>query len=155
MQWEAGWGRREVRRELKGRTTGGLGGVASRLGKNHFFVNSEILGLQIWRKKNPVNYDKLELWQNSVNQIFNPHAFLFFLLTGATWYYHAIYLVFTYVLSFTGCEYDIFEVISNLHRQGYNFGGKFDKFSGKPFRKLNSAEFMEFIFSKSGGQRES
>ena len=24
----------------------------SRLGKNHFFVNSEILGMQIWRKKN-------------------------------------------------------------------------------------------------------
>ena len=87
---------------------------------------------------------------NSVNQIFNPHAFLFFLLTGATWYYHAIYIVFTYFASFTGYEDDIFEVISNLHVQGSKFGRKFDKFGGKPFKKLNSAEFMELVFSKSG-----
>ena len=49
----------------------------------------------------------LKSQQNSVNQIFNPHAFLFFLLTGATWYYHAIYIVFTYFASFTGYADDI------------------------------------------------
>ena len=27
---------------------------------------------------------------------------------------------------------------------------KKDKFGGKSFKKLNSAEFMEFVFSKSG-----
>ena len=69
--------------------------------------------------------------QNSVNQILNPHAFFFFLLTGATWYYHAIYKVLTSFALFTGYKYDIFEVISNLHIQGSKFGRKFDKFGGK------------------------
>ena len=31
-----------------------------RLGKKHFFVNSEILGIQIWREK-PVNYNGFEI----------------------------------------------------------------------------------------------
>ena len=43
-----------------------------------------------------------------------------------------------------------FEVISNLHVQGSKFSKKFDKFGGKSFKNLNSAEFMEFVFSKSG-----
>ena len=71
--------------------------------------------------------------QNSVNQMFNPCELFFFLLTGATWYYHAIYIVFTYFASFTGYEDDIFEFISDLHVQGSKFGGKFDKLSGKSF----------------------
>ena len=91
----------------------------------------------------------LKLQQNSVNQIFNPCAFFFFLSTGATWYYHAIYIVFAYFPSFTGYRYDIVEVISNLHIQGSKFGGKFYKFGGKSFKKFNSADFMEFFFSKS------
>ena len=70
----------------------------------------------------------LKLQQNSVSQIFNPYAFFFFLLTGATWYYHAIYIVFTYFGSFTGYEDAIFEVVSNLHVQGLKFGEKFEKF---------------------------
>ena len=48
------------------------------------------------------------------------------------------------------------KVISNLHIQGSKFGGKFDRFGGKfdkfggtSFKNLNSAEFMEFVFSKS------
>ena len=49
-------------------------------------------------------------------------------MTGATLHYHAIYIVFTYLVSFTGYEDDIFEGISNLHIQGYKFGGKFEKF---------------------------
>ena len=80
--------------------------------------------------------------QNSVNQIFNPCAFFFFLLTGATWYYHAIYIVFTYFASFTGYEDDIFEVISNLHVQGSKCGEIFYKFSGKSFKKSNFVEFI-------------
>ena len=43
----------------------------------------------------------------------------------------------------------IFEVVSNLHVQGSKFGGKINKFGGKSFEKLNSTEFMEFVFSKS------
>ena len=58
---------------------------------------------------------------------------LFFLMTVATWYYHAICISFTYSASFTGYEDDIFKVISNLQVQGYKFGGKFDKFGGKSF----------------------
>ena len=75
----------------------------------------------------------MKLRQNSVNQILNPHALFFFLLTGATWYYHAIYIVFTYFASFTGYEDDIFEVFSNLHVQGSKFGENFDKYGGKSF----------------------
>ena len=71
--------------------------------------------------------------QNRVNQIFNPCSFFFFLLTGATWYYNAIYIVLTYFASFTGYSDGIFEVISNLHVQGSKFGGKLYKFGGKSF----------------------
>ena len=52
----------------------------------------------------------LKLQQNSVNQIFNHRAFFFFLLTGASWYYHAIYIVNTYFASFTGYEDDILKL---------------------------------------------
>ena len=58
-------------------------------------------------------------------------------------------MVFTYFASFTGYEEYICEVISNFHVEGSKFGAKFDKFSGKSFKLLNSAEFMEFVFSKS------
>ena len=74
------------------------------------------------------------------------NAFFFFLLTGATWYYHTIYLVFTYCALYTDYQDDIFEVISNLHVHGSKFGGKINKFGGKSFRKLNLTEFMEFFF---------
>ena len=59
------------------------------------------------------------------------------------------YIVFTYFASFTGYEDAIFEVVSNLHVEGSKFGGKLDKFGEKSFKKLNSAEYMEFVFSKS------
>ena len=55
----------------------------------------------------------------------------------------------TYFASFTGYEDDIFEVISNLHVQKSKFEGKIYKFGGKSQKKLNSAEFMEFVFSRS------
>ena len=46
------------------------------------------------------------------------------------------YLHFIYIfVLFTGYEEDIFEVIFNLHIQGYKFGGKFDKFGKKSFKK--------------------
>ena len=56
------------------------------------FVNSEILGMHIWRKN-----EKFEIATNCVNQIFNLNAFFFFLFTGATGYYHTICLVKTYL----------------------------------------------------------
>ena len=74
----------------------------------------------------------------------------FLLLTGATWYFLGIYIVFTYFASFTGYEDDIFEFISNFHIQGSKFGKKFDKFGRKSFKEIYSAMFMEFVFSKSG-----
>ena len=83
--------------------------VVADLEKNQ--VNSEILVMHIWRKRR-VNYDKFEIAKNCINQIFNLNAFLFFLLTGGTGYYHTIYLVFTYFSSFTDYEDDIFEVIN-------------------------------------------
>ena len=58
-------------------------------------------------------------------------------------------IVFTYFASFTGYEDGILEVFSNLQVQEYKFGGKIDKFGGKSFKNFNSAEFMEFVFSKS------
>ena len=53
--------------------------------------------------------------------------------------------VFTYFASFTDYEDDIFEVISNLHVQRSKFGGKITKFSWI-FLKLNSREFMKFVY---------
>ena len=44
-----------------------------------------------------------------------------------------------------------FEVISNLHVQGSKFGRIFFKFGGKSLKKLNSMEFMEFVFPGLGG----
>ena len=60
-----------------------------------------------------------------------------------------VHKLFTHFASFTGYEDDILEVSSNLHVQESKFGGKIYKFGGKYFKKLNSTEFMEFVFSKS------
>ena len=84
--------------------------------------------------------------QKIVNQIFNPHGFFFFLFTGATWYCHAFCIVFIYFASFTGYEYDILKVISNLHVQGSKFGGKFDKVGGKSFLKIELRGVHEDLF---------
>ena len=99
-------------------------------------------------KKN-LKYDKFEFATNCVNQIFNLIASFFFLLTGVAWYYYTIYLVFTYLALFLEYEDNIFEIISNLHIQGSKFGGKINKFGGKSKTKLNSPEFMGFVFSGS------
>ena len=58
-------------------------------------------------------------------------------------------MLFTYFASFIGYEEYILEGISNLQVQEAKFGGKKEKFGGKSFKKMNSAEFMEFVFSKS------
>ena len=50
--------------------------------KKPFFVNSEILGKQIWRKKH-VN-KKIEIATEQRKSNIYPCAFFFFLLTGAT-----------------------------------------------------------------------
>ena len=49
---------------------------------------------------------------------------------------------------FTDYEDNMFEVISNLHVHGSKFGGKINKYGGKSIKKLNSMDFMEFVFSK-------
>ena len=75
--------------------------------------------------------------------------FFFLFLTVAIWYYHAIFIVLKYYASFTGYKDDIFEVIVNLHVQESKFYWNIYKFGGKSLKKFNSAEFMEFVFSKS------
>ena len=57
-------------------------------------------------------------------------------------YLHSIYIF----VSITGYEDDIFEVISNFQVQESKFGGKFYKLGGKEKNKINSADFMEFVF---------
>ena len=113
--------------------------------KKHFFVNSETWGVQTWRIKTQIKTN-LKLRQNSLNQIFNPNALFFSLLGGTTLYYNAIYIPFTLFASSMGYEDDILEFISNLYAQGTKVGGKRTNFCGKSFKKVNSAEFMEFVF---------
>ena len=71
---------------------------SSDLGKKHFFVNSAILGVQIWRKK-CVNYNKFEIATNSVNL----NAFLL-----------TIYLAFTYFALCIDYEDDILFALSRI-----------------------------------------
>ena len=65
-----------------------------------------------------------KLCQSGVNQIIQLN--LFFISTGATWYYNAIYKAFSYFELFTDYEDDILKVISNLHIQLKMWGSKFD-----------------------------
>ena len=88
--------------------------------------------------------------QNSVNQIFKPCAFFFFLLIGDTWYFHAIYVVFKYFSSFTGYEDDIFEGTSNLHIQGSKSDGNFDKFGSKYFFNVTPQSSWSLLFPSPG-----
>ena len=73
----------------------------------------------------------LKSQHNSANQIFNTNALFFFFLKVDIWYYYAIYGVLKYFASFTGYEYEIFELISSLHIQESKFDGYIYKFSGK------------------------
>ena len=57
-----------------------------------------------------------------------------------------MHIVFTYFASFASYEDDILENSSNLHVQESKFGKKNYMFGGKSFKKLNSTEFMEFVF---------
>ena len=52
------------------------------------------------------------------------NVFFFFISTGATWYYHAIFVVIIYFELFTDYEDDIFKVIFNLHIQLEMWGSK-------------------------------
>ena len=65
--------------------------------KNHFFVNSDILGIQIWRKIR-VNADKFKIATKQRKSNIYPNAIFFFLLTGDnditmlyTWYLHILH----------------------------------------------------------------
>ena len=46
-------------------------------------------------------------------------------------FYAFAYLVYIYFASFIDFENYIFKAISNLHVQGFKFGGKIIKFGGK------------------------
>ena len=72
------------------------------------------------------------------------HSFLF-LLTGD----NDITILYIYFASLTGYKDEIVKVIFYLHVQGSKIGGKMDQLGGKSKKMLNSAEFMEFVFSKS------
>ena len=87
----------------------------------------------------------LKLRQNSGNQRFNPSAFFFFPLTGDN-----DITILPYFASFTGYKDDMLKVFFYLHVQGSKIGRKMDQFGGKSKNKLNFAEFVEFVFSKSG-----
>ena len=69
--------------------------------------------------------------QECITQIFNPNAFFLFLLTGTTWYYDAIYILFTYFASFTWRWY--FWVIYNLHVQRCKFCGNSSFLNDSPW----------------------
>ena len=60
-----------------------------RVAISNFLSILKILELEFCRKITEIT-TKLKLRQECVNHIFNPSAFFFFLLTGATWYYHSI-----------------------------------------------------------------
>ena len=91
--------------------------------------------------------ENLKSQQNSVNQIFNPYAFFFFVLTGDngitmlyTQYLHILHHLQAIKMTFLKL------FIFYFHVQGSKISGKIYQFGGK---KLNSTEFMEFVFSKS------
>ena len=69
------------------------------------------------------------LRHNCVSEIFYPKASSF-LLTGATWYYHAIYIVITYFASIRGYRNDIFYINFDVSRCkcGELMGGKLADF---------------------------
>ena len=60
--------------------------------------------------------------------------------SGATWYYYATYIAFSYFLLFTDYKDDIVKVISNWHIQlqmwESKFGGNIYKKFGEIFEKL-------------------
>ena len=74
-----------------------------------------------------------KLQQNTINQIFYPHAFFFFLLTGATRYYHAIYIVFTYFPSCTGYEDDFLKLFLICTFKNQNLAKNFTNFAENLF----------------------
>ena len=60
-------------------------------------------------KKN-VTYDKIEIAGRLCKAHIEAKCNIFFLLTGATLYYHVIYIVFTKFGSFTGCKDDFLKL---------------------------------------------
>ena len=62
---------------------------------------------------------------------------------------HDTIMLLTYLASFTGYGDDYFKVISNLHVQSLKFEGIFWQIWQKIFLKINSMEFVEFVYSES------
>ena len=102
--------------------------------KNFFFVNSAILGVQIWQKK-CVNYNKFELATKHLKSNIEPKCILFLS-------FDRCYMILPYFLLSIYIFWIVyrlsrwhFKVISYLHFQGSKFGGKIYKFSGKSKKK--------------------
>ena len=70
-------------------------GPVHRLGRKHIFVNSAILGLQIWRK-NHVNYEKFEIPPKQRKSNIQPTCILFLPFDRCNMilpcYLHSIYI---------------------------------------------------------------
>ena len=100
-------------------------------------------------KKKYKIYDKFEIATKQRELKIFPMCIFVFFLTGATWYYHAIYKVFTYFTSFGCYEDDIFELFLMCTSKDPNFAENMTNFAKKSLKTFNSAEFMEFVFYKS------
>ena len=104
--------------------------------KSDFEKNIFLWTLNFWNTNLPekcVNYDKFEIATKQRESNTLPTCILFLLLTGARWYYHAIYIVFWKLfLIFTFKDPNLAENLTN--------------FAENLLNKFISAEFMEFVF---------
>ena len=91
----------------------------------------------------------MKLRQNSVNQILNPHAIFFFLLTGATWCYYASYILCFIYWLWRWYFGSFFYLFLNLHVQWSKLGQKIEKFGRKSFFFNWSLQSSWRFFSKS------
>ena len=91
----------------------------------------------------------LKLRQKSVNQIFNPIAFFFFLLTGDK-DITMLYTQFLHILHhLKAMKMTSLELFLICMFKDPKVAKKMDQFGGKSNKKLNTVAFMEFVFSKS------
>ena len=91
----------------------------------------------------------LKLRQNSLNQIFNANAFFFFLLTGGK----DITMLYAYYLHILhhlqAMKMTVLELFLICTFKDPKLAEKWTNLAENPIKKLNSAEFMEFVFTKS------
>ena len=120
----------------------------------HTWKEKKLWTLKFWEyrfgRKKALMTTNLKSQQNRVNQIFNPNAFFFFLLTGyLKGYYHAIYIVFTYYTSFAGYEDDILELFLICTFKDPKLAGKWTNLAENPKKNLTPQSSWSLFFSKS------